>query len=184
MATLDPLAKFILSYEGGFVNDPLDHGGATNKGVTIATWKAQGYDKDGDGDIDTNDLRLITDQDAICIMRTNYWSRWHGDDIADQSIANTLVDWLWGSGRPAITIVQGMLGVTVDGIVGPKTIKKLNEISSKDFFEKLQKRRLLYIDRIIANNPSQMRFKKGWCRRVNAIKYGYLISNIGKKITW
>ena len=29
----DKLAPFILKWEGGFVNDPLDLGGATNKGV-------------------------------------------------------------------------------------------------------------------------------------------------------
>ena len=42
MAKIDILAPFILSYEGGFVNDPLDRGGATNMGVTIATWKSVG----------------------------------------------------------------------------------------------------------------------------------------------
>ena len=47
MANVDILLPFILKYEGGFVNDPADSGGATNKGVTIATWRSVGYDKDG-----------------------------------------------------------------------------------------------------------------------------------------
>lgn len=38
MADIKVLVPFILSWEGGFVNDPDDKGGATNKGVTIATW--------------------------------------------------------------------------------------------------------------------------------------------------
>ena len=41
MAHLKPFAQFILSFEGGFVNNPNDRGGATNRGVTISTWKAQ-----------------------------------------------------------------------------------------------------------------------------------------------
>mgnify|MGYP002949897228 CR=1 FL=1 len=40
MARIEILSPFILSWEGGFTNHPADKGGATNKGVTIATWKA------------------------------------------------------------------------------------------------------------------------------------------------
>lgn len=50
MAKIDILAPFILSFEGGYVNDPHDKGGATNKGVTIAVWRKYGYDKNGDGE--------------------------------------------------------------------------------------------------------------------------------------
>ena len=39
MANVEHLAPLILKWEGRFVNDPLDHGGATNKGVTIATYR-------------------------------------------------------------------------------------------------------------------------------------------------
>ena len=52
MANVNQLAPFILKWEGGFVNDPADLGGATNMGVTIGAWKSCGYDKDGDGDIE------------------------------------------------------------------------------------------------------------------------------------
>lgn len=38
MASVEKLAPFILKWEGGFVNDPDDLGGATNKGVTLSTY--------------------------------------------------------------------------------------------------------------------------------------------------
>lgn len=184
MAKIEPLSRFILSYEGGFVNDPKDRGGATNRGVTIATWKAQGYDKNGDGVIDVKDLRLISEADAVSVMRKNYWNRWRADEIKDQSLANILVDWVWGSGKYGITIPQKLLGVTADGIVGQKTIKALNDVYAPIFFEQIRKRRLSFIDNIILKDPSQKRFEAGWYRRVNAINYGYLVDNRNRRITW
>lgn len=65
MAKVEILLPFILKWEGGFVNDPADAGGATNKGVTIDTWRNVGYDKDGDGDIDVQDLKLLSETDVM-----------------------------------------------------------------------------------------------------------------------
>ena len=119
MAQLAKLLPLILKWEGGYVNNPADLGGATNKGVTLAVWKRQGYDKNGDGMIDADDLKLIDDEDvAERILRPHYWNRWQADRIDSQALANILVDWVWGSGRYGIAIPQAILGVPVDGIVG------------------------------------------------------------------
>ena len=127
MANVNQLAPFILKWEGGFVNDPADLGGATNMGVTIGAWKSCGYDKDGDGDIDVDDLRLLTREDVVNrVLKPHYWDRWKADEIKSQSVANILVDWVWASGTHGIKIPQRLLGVTVDGIVGPKTIAAVN----------------------------------------------------------
>lgn len=76
MAKAEILLPYILKWEGGFVDDPLDNGGATNKGVTISTWKQTGYDKDGDGDIDINDLKQLTNADVLNkVLKPHYWDR-------------------------------------------------------------------------------------------------------------
>ena len=166
MAEIKKLAPWILKWEGGFVNDPLDKGGATNKGVTIAVWKSQGYDKDGDGDIDVADLKLITIEDATNIMKKNYWDRWKADQIKSQAVANTLVDWVWGSGKWGIIIPQRILGLKDDGIVGAKTLEAINN-AKPEFLDKLYLARFNFLDGIVASNPSQKRFIKGWKNRMN-----------------
>lgn len=177
MAKIDILAPFILSWEGGFVNDPNDSGGATNKGITIGTWKKHGYDKDGDHDIDINDLKLITNQDVIKILKTEYWDKWKADSIKDQSIANLLVDWLWHSGVYGIKIPQKTLGLKSDGIVGTKTLNAINNGDPKALFYTLRNARLKYLSDLCKSNKRYQRSYKGWMNRVFAIDYGFLECN-------
>ncbi len=182
MADVRILAPFILSWEGGFSNHPNDRGGATNKGVTIATWRAQGYDKDGDGDIDVDDLRLLTDDDVIkVVLKPHYWNRWKADQIRSQSVANIIVDWVWCSGANGIRPVQQLLGVKVDGLVGPKTLAALNARDPRQLFAEIKKARVKFIENLVKRRPSQAVFKNGWLRRLNGFNYGSLTYNTLRK---
>lgn len=176
MAKVSVLLPFILSWEGGFVNNKNDRGGATNKGVTLTTWKSIGYDKDKDGDIDVTDLKLITDADVRDrVLKPHYWDKWKADEIKDQSIANLLVDWLWASGKWGIIYPQQVLGVKADGVVGAKTLAAINNHPNPAvLFSKLWARRKQHFNAIAAATPSQRVFLKGWCNRLEGIAYGSL----------
>lgn len=172
MADIYKLAPFILKWEGGFVNDPVDKGGATNMGVTIGTWRSVGYDKDGDGDIDVDDLRRLTKEDVIeRVLRPHYWNRWRADEINNQSVANILVDWVWASGAHGIRRPQRILGVTADGIVGPKTIAAVNSMDPMELHFRIKNDRIRFINEICKANPSQERFRCGWLNRINELVY-------------
>ena len=171
MAKIELFAPKILQYEGGFVNDPNDRGGATNMGVTLATWQKVGYDKDGDGDIDIDDIRLLSAEDAIIVLKLNYWNRWKADQILNQSIAEILVDWVWGSGKWGIVIPQRLLNVKDDGIVGSTTIQAVNSVDQKSFHTSVFKARGIFILDLVKNHPEQKKFLNGWMNRLNNFKF-------------
>ena len=167
MARAKLLQPFILKWEGGFVNDPLDRGGATNKGITIGTFR-QFYGKDAS----VEQLKAITDEQWLTIFEAGYWNPWRADEIANQSIANIVVDWAWASGtKTSIKQVQRILNTTVDGVVGPKTLTAINSANPRELFDRIHAARLAFVDDIVRRNPSQSRFIRGWKNRINDIKF-------------
>lgn len=166
MADAQKLVPLILRWEGGFVNDPDDAGGATMKGVTLATFrKFYGADKT------VEDLKQITDAQWLHIFKTGYWDKFRGDDIDDQSVANMCVDWLYNSGTAAIKRVQKIVGVVDDGIVGDKTVAAINARQAEPLFEQIKAARIAFVETIARNNPSQRKFLQGWKNRINSYTY-------------
>ncbi len=166
MADYSKLKPFILKWEGGYVNDKDDLGGATNKGITLATFRSvYGSDKK------VKDLKAMTDQQWQHIFKTLFWDAWKADRINDQNVANILVDWVWASGAYGIKIPQKLLGVAIDGIVGAKTIAAVNARDGKALFNELKEERIAFIDRICRTRPQNKKFKKGWLNRINSLKY-------------
>lgn len=170
MAQASKLVPFILRWEGGFVNDPADLGGTTNKGVTMATFTAY-RKKRGQPAPTIQDLKNISDADWYDIFKTLYWDRWKGDEIKSQAVANILIDWVWASGVHGIKRPQRILGVTVDGLVGPTTLSYLNAADPKRLFDAIKADRIKFIDEICKARPANERFRKGWMNRINAITY-------------
>ena len=167
MAKAEALKPFILRWEGGFVDDPLDRGGATNKGITIGTFR-NFYGKDAT----VEQLKNITDEQWLHIFKSGYWDKWKADDIENQSIADIVVDWAWASGTAtSIKQVQKILGVAVDGIVGNDTLTAINSADQRSLFVKIHSRRIEFVENIVKRDPSQARFLKGWKNRINSLTF-------------
>ena len=167
MAKAELLKPFILRWEGGFVDDPLDRGGATNKGITIGTFR-NFYGNDAT----VEQLKNITDEQWLHIFKSGYWDKWKADDIENQSIADIVVDWAWASGTAtSIKQVQKILGVAVDGIVGNDTLTAINIAVQRSLFDKIRSRRIEFVENIVKRNPSQSRFLKGWKNRINSLTF-------------
>ena len=163
MADYRILKPFILKWEGGFVNDPNDSGGATNKGVTLATFR-----KFKGTSATVDELKAITDEDWTAIFKDMFWGKCRADEINSQAVANLIVDWYWMSGTNAIKYVQRLIGTTEDGIVGKQTLARLNA-KGDGLAPQIYDYRKDFYHRIVANRPTQKRFLRGWLDRLNAL---------------
>lgn len=153
------------------MDDPADLGGATNKGVTLKTYK-QYCENKGKPVPSVDDLKNLSDEEWTDIFRTMYWNCWKADQIENQSIANILVDWVWASGGKGITIPQALLGVAVDGKVGEVTLARINGYQpQRELFDRIKKARLDYVDDICRSRPANEKFKNGWYNRINDFKF-------------
>lgn len=170
MANVEKLVPFILKWEGGFVNDPDDLGGATNRGVTLATY-TQYCRKKGYPVPTVERLKNLSEREWTEILKTMYWDRWKADKIANQNVANILVDWVWASGVHGIKRPQKILGVFVDGIVGSQTLASVNARDAKELFYAIKADRIKFIDEICKARPANEKFRRGWINRINNLTF-------------
>lgn len=170
MADPKKLMPFILKWEGGFIDDPDDLGGATNKGITIGTY-GEYRKRKGLPSPTVQELKNLSEKEWYEVFKTLYWDRWKADEIKNQSVANILVDWVWASGVHGIKRPQTILGVVPDGIVGKKTIAALNAAYPDRLFEAIKTDRAKFIDEICKARPKNEKYRKGWMNRINALNY-------------
>ena len=171
MATILKLIPIILLWESPkYVNNPGDHGGPTKFGVTLGTWQSCGYDKNHDGHIDALDVQLLTPEDYQFVLKS-YWNTWKADQINNQSIANILVDWVWGSGKWGVVIPQRLLNLDDDGVVGPNTLGAVNSSDQEDLFNKIHDARIHFANDICDKHPDQEKWRHGWINRINSFKF-------------
>lgn len=161
MADIKKLAPKILRWEGGYVNDPLDRGSCTNMGVTIGAYRQL-----VNATATCKEVSAMSNQDFEKVLKI-YWNKWKANDIKNQSVANILVDWVWGSGIWGIKIPQRVLGVKEDGIVGVQTLNALNSVNQEVFFKRIVEERKTFLHNIVIRDPSQKRFINGWLNRLN-----------------
>ena len=132
------LINKLIEVEGGYVNDRSDSGGETNFGVTAEVAERYGY---------AGSMRDMPRRVAFDIYSARYWDKVRADDLLSLSpavceeIFDTGVN--MGTGRAGkflqrclnVLNKQGSLyrDLTVDGGVGPATIKALRAyLGSRD----------------------------------------------------
>ncbi|MCW0425293.1 glycoside hydrolase family 108 protein [Xanthomonas sacchari] len=174
MADFNAFFPTLLKHEGGFVNDPVDPGGATNKGITLATFRL--YAKSLlQLEPTLDNLRALTDAQAGVIYKTCYWNAVHGDEIALQPLANILFDFQVNAGNNAIKLLQRVLNAQApalklpeDGKFGPATLAALKAADQRALYARYKQGRRDYYQRLVAAKPPLGKFLKGWLARTDS----------------
>lgn len=169
MANFDLYFPKLMIHEGGYVNDPLDKGGETYRGISrknFPNW--MGWDS-------IDELKPIRKgtvfQSLEGLVKAFYFSTfWNwAKGINNQIIAEILVDWRINGGFNPKKLQQ-MVGEKQDGKIGPRTIAAINRTNASRLFETIKNARVQHYARIIQNDPTQKKFEKGWLDRLDNFK--------------
>ncbi len=141
----EKMLKFVLQNEGGYVNDPNDLGGETNKGITHNTYNSYRRSKG----LPTRSVKYITDDEVRDIYYNNYFKASGADKIENLQLASYVFDTAVNMG------VARAKSFLAQSNGNPTTFEQLRRAKYNEF-AKL--------------NPSQQRYLQGWNNRVTAVK--------------
>lgn len=161
-ATFAAALKAVLAHEGGYVNDPHDPGGETNKGVTKRVYdsyrKARGEA--------LRSVRHITDEEIGWIYRLQYWNAIRADDLP-VGLDYALFDYAVNSGpAKAAKDLQRALGVRVDGQIGAVTLAAAQAMGAAKAIDQLCNTRLTFLESL----SGWRRYGRGWSKRVESVR--------------
>lgn len=143
--------EFVLRFEGGYVNDPNDSGGATNFGISQRAFP----------DID---VASLTRDDAKAIYRAKYWDFCKCDQLPE-ALALILMDSAVNQGpAAAVRMLQRTVGVREDGVIGQETISAIKRAALRPLIaDFIAERAFKY-----ARHPKIEIYGLGWYRRLAA----------------
>lgn len=150
---------FILSVEGGYSDE--DDDPETMYGITRQVALHYGY---------RGSMRLIPMALVRKIYRQGYWDRCRCDDLPFHPLRLVVMDAAVNSGPgQSIKWLQGSLGVTVDGLIGPQTLGVLNGMTPTaltDLAERLIETRLAFLQSL----KKWRKYGRGWTHRLNRLR--------------
>lgn len=167
----DTCIDHIFRVEKGFVNNPLDPGGATNFGITLKTL-AQWRQKP----TSVEDVKSLKREEAKDIYYSFFWEKPGMDKIRSAKVALIVFDQIVNAGQSsAISALQRVLcanfgeHITIDGVLGSKTEVAVATAHEGRLARKLiQAAQRRYAD-LCQNNSSNLVFLEGWIARTHAL---------------
>jgi uncharacterized protein (TIGR02594 family) len=157
----DALAR-VLVHEGGNDDDPRDPGGRTSRGILQSEWDIWRKTHAGL----PGDVWQAPQKEIEAIYRQKYWDALRCDDLpagVDYAVFDYGVN--SGIGRAA-KVLQRLIGVDVDGEIGPNTIAASKRAKASQLIDDICDERLAFLQGL----RTWPVFGKGWGRRVREVR--------------
>lgn len=149
--------EIVIGHEGGFVDHPSDPGGATKYGISQRAYPHE-------------DIPDLTLERARQIYERDYWKPVRGNDLPPQ-LALLVFDAAVNNGvNRASKWLQECVGVTVDGVIGPRTLAAARAWDVRKLCAEYLSRRLLFISSL----DTWSTFGRGWARRLCSLPYAQI----------
>lgn len=157
-----------LKHEGGYVNHPQDPGGMTNLGVTAQTLAE--YTGRRLSTITEREMRELTPEIVAPIYKRKYWDQCKCDQLPS-GIDYAVFDYAVNSGpRRAVQHLQQCLAIEDDGLLGPLTLKYVENVLAEELLLEYMQRREDFLRRLRTFKT----FGKGWIRRIKEVEQNAL----------
>jgi len=157
----DKAFDLVIVNEGGFVDNKLDPGGATNWGCTQAVWEQYVGHR-----VTVEDIKNLTKEDVKPLYKKRYWDAIHGDALPsglDYCIFDCAIN--SGVGRAA-KFIQEIVGVPADGAIGNNTIAAIVQINPVTAINEFSDKRQAFLESL----KTFPVFGKGWTKRVTDVR--------------
>lgn len=149
MKTFEQCFNVLMNTEKGYWDDPV--GGPTMWGITERVARKNGY---------KGDMHKLPISLAHSIAKTEYWDKYKCDDMP-MVIAFQIFDTAYNGGRPVFWL-QSAVGVTADGVIGPKTIAAVYATDPLRIVLLFNAARIKYLTGLTNWSPNS----RGWARRI------------------
>ena len=172
MASFDTAIPVVLRHEGGFVNCKNDPGGITNFGISIRWLKSQNLLSElelEEGDKTQDELSVMKDMSedqAKGFYKCWWWDKYGYQNFISDAVGTKVFDTAVNVGASrAHRILQGIVGVVQDGVLGPKSFSEANAMSPSVLVVKFQTAQAQFYRDLVTKNPKLEEFISGWLNR-------------------
>lgn len=178
MSNFEDAIDYVLKREGGFSDNPADSGGTTNFGISLRFLRElneEAQRKYGIFEpINEKTVRDLTKEQAVFVYRCEFWQRMPFEEIVDQLVCNYIFDMAVNMGiAQAIKIVQRSLWavsfsrayIADDGILGQRTLERLNIIVPDLILPVLVASRAAFYRLLAEKRPKDRENLNGWLNR-------------------